>query len=192
MITTTLSRIREHSQCKDEWANLLAGLGKTTADDEPLPFTTILAINGLDDALWCCRAEPQHEKEWRLLMVAYARRVEHLNTNPNVKNAIDVAERHANGEATNGELHAARANVWAVRAAARAARDAAMAAGNAARAAAGDEVWFAARAARDAAAGAAARVIPQGPQRMPYKRAAWEAERKWQEQEFLRVVGEKG
>ena len=191
MITTTLNRICEHSQCKDEWANLLAGLGKTTADDEPLPFTTILAINGLDDALWCCRAEPQYAKEWRLLMVAYARRVEHLNTNPNVKNAIDVAERHANGEATNGELHAARAAVWAVRAAARAARDAAMAAGNAARAAAGDEVWFAARAARDAAAGAAARDDSARPTKDAI-RAAWEAEREWQEQEFLRVVTETG
>jgi hypothetical protein len=191
MITTTLNRILEHYQRSNEWANLLAGLGKTAPDDEPLPFTTILAINGLDDALWCCRAEPQYAKEWRLLMVAYARRVEHLNTNPNVKNAIDVAERHANGEATNGELHAARANVWAVRAAARAARDAAMAAGNAARAAAGDEVWFAARAARDAAAGAAARDDSARPTKDAI-RAAWEAERKWQEQEFLRCVTETG
>ena len=176
MITTTLNRIREHSQCGDEWTNLLAGLGKTTADDEPLPFATILEINGVDDAHWCCRAEPQYAKEWRLLMVAYARRVEHLSTHPSVKNAIDVAERYAHGKATDGELYAARTAVWAARAAARVARDAAMAAGNAARAAAGDEVWFAARAARDAAAGDAAK----------------EVERKWQEQEFLRVVTETG
>ena len=186
MITTTLNRIREHYQNSNEWANLLAGLGKTTADDAALPFATILEINGLDDAHWCCRAEPQYAKEWRLLMVAYARRVEHLSTHPNVKNAIDVAERYANGKATDKELSAARAAVWAVRAAARAARDAAMAAGNAARATAGDEVWFAARAARDAAAGATARPTKDA------IRAAWEAERKWQEQEFLRVVTETG
>ena len=111
-------------------------------------------------------------------MVAYARRVEHLSTHPSVKNAIDVAERYANGKATDEELYAARAAVWAVRAAARAARDAAMAAGNAARATAGDEVWFAARAARDAVDATAG--------------AAWEAERKWQEQEFLRCVTETG
>ena len=182
MITTTLNRIREHSQCKDELANLLAGLGKTTADDDVLPFATILEINGLDDALWFCRAEPQYAKEWRLLMVAYARRVEHLSTHPSVKNAIDVAERYAHGKATDEELYAARTAVWAARAAARVARDAAMAAGNAARAAAGDEVWFAARAARDAAAGPTKDAIG----------AAWEAERKWQEQEFLRVVTETG
>ena len=191
MITTTLNRIRDLLQCGDEWTNLLAELGKTAADDEPLPFATILEINGLDDALWCCRAEPQYAKEWRLLMVAYARRVEHLNTNPNVKNAIDVAERHAHGKATDEELYAARTAVWAARAAARAARDAAMAAGNAARAAAGDEVWFAARAARDAAAGAAARDDSARPTKDAI-RAAWEAERKWQEQEFLRVVTETG
>ena len=176
MITTTLNRIREHPQCKDELTNLLAGLGKTAADDDVLPFATILEVNGLDDALWCCRAEPQYAKEWRLLMVAYARRVEHLSTHPSVKNAIDVAERYANGKATDEELYAAKAAVFSVRAAKSAARDAAMAAGNAARAAAGDEVWFAARAARDAAA----------------RDVAKEVERKWQEQEFLRVVTETG
>ena len=191
MITTTLNRIREHPQCKDELTNLLAGLGKTAADDDVLPFATILEVNGLDDALWCCRAEPQYAKEWRLLMVAYARRVEHLSTHPSVKNAIDVAERYANGKATDEELYAAKAAVFSVRAAKSAARDAAMAAGNAARAAAGDEVWFAARAARDAAAGAAARDDSARPTKDAI-RAAWEAERKWQEQEFLRVVTETG
>ena len=195
MITTTLNRIREHSPCDDGWKNLLAdllaGLGKTSADDEPLSFATILEINGLDNAHWCCRAEPQYAKEWRLLMVAYARRVEHLNTHPTVKNAIDVAERYANGKATDKKLSAAKAAVFSVRAAKSAARDAAMAAGNAARAAAGDEVWFAARAARDAAAGAAARDDSARPTKDAI-RAAWEAERKWQEQEFLRVVTETG
>ena len=174
MITTTLNRIREHSPCEDGWTNLLAGLGKTSADDAALPFATILEINGLDDAHWCCRAEPQHAKEWRLLMVAYARRVEHLNTHPSVKNAIDVAERYANGKATDEELSAARAAVWAVRAAESASRVAAMVAGDTARADAGDEIWFAARSARAAV------------------RATGDTERKWQEQEFLRCVTETG
>ena len=204
MITTTLNRIREHSPCEDELTNLLAGLGKTAADDEPLPFATILAINGLDDALWCCRAEPQHEKEWRLLMVAYARRVEHLIINPKAKNAIDVAERYANGKATDEELYAASAvamdaasavardAAWA--AAYAAARDAAWAAASAvamdaawaaASAALGDAAWDDGHAgsedaARDAASAASA------------ASTAWEDERKWQEQEFLRVVTETG
>ena len=191
MITTTLNRIHEHEPSKDGWKKILAGLGKTAADDEPLPFAKILEINGLDDALYWCRAEPQYAKEWRLLMVVYARGVEHLNTHPTVKNAIDVAERYANGKATDEELYAAKAAVFSVRAAKSAARDAAMAAGNAARAAAGDEVWFTARAARDAAAGAAARDDSARPTKDAI-RAAWEAERKWQEQEFLRCVTETG
>ena len=38
MLTTTLSRIRARSPCEDGWRKLLAGLGKTAADDEPLPY----------------------------------------------------------------------------------------------------------------------------------------------------------
>jgi len=50
--TTTLARIRAASPCKDVWEKLLAHLGKTKADDEPLSLLTVLDSNGLDDALW--------------------------------------------------------------------------------------------------------------------------------------------
>ena len=194
MITTTLNRIREHSPCEDGWANLLAGLGKTSADDEPLSFATILEINGLDDAHWCCRAEPQDAKEWRLLMVAYARRVEDQVTVPRIKNAIDVAERYANGKATDEELYAAwdAAKVAigiASRATRRATRAAIWVARETARADAWDEIWFLARSARDAAGDAVRNAARPTKDAMG---AAWEAERKWQEQEFLRVVTETG
>ena len=125
-ITTTLNRIRAHGLSEPGWKKLLAGLGKTQADDEPLPFARIVEINGLDDALWCCRAEPQYAKEWRLFAVWCARQVEHLNPDPRVKAAIDTAERYANGDATNDELAAA----WD---AALAASDAALAAWDAQR-----------------------------------------------------------
>ena len=107
-ITTTLNRIRAHSPCTEGWTKLLAYLGKTHADDEPLPFSVILASNGLDDALWCCRAEPQHAKEWRLFAVWCARQVQHLMADPRSIAALDVAERYANGAATDDELTAAR------------------------------------------------------------------------------------
>ena len=186
MITTTLNRIHEHSPCQDGWEKLLNGLGKTKADAEPLPFATIVKINGLDDALWCCRVEPQYAKEWRLFAVTCARRVQHLNTDPRVKNAIDVAERHANGQATDEELRvAANAAAWdaAWYAALDAARDSAWDAAWAAR----DAAWAARTAVWDAArnaAGAAAWTAAGD--------AAWTAaeaaEREWQKQEFLRVV----
>ena len=166
MITTTLDRIREHSPCQDGWEKLLNGLGKTKADAEPLPFATIVKINGLDDALWCCRVEPQYAKEWRLFAVTCARRVQHLNTDPRVKNTIDAAERYANGQATDEELRTARN---AAQAAWSATRDATWASGDAALAAA----WASGDAAGEAAWA-----------------AAWDAEREWQKQEFLRVVTE--
>jgi hypothetical protein len=37
-LTTTLNRIKAHNPNHAEWNRLLAGLGKTQADDEPLPF----------------------------------------------------------------------------------------------------------------------------------------------------------
>ena len=143
MITTTLNAIRAHSPCVDGWKKLLTHLGKTQPDDEPLAFSTILDSNGLSDALWCCRAAPEHSQTWRLYAVWCARQVQHLMTDPRSLTALDVAERYARGEATDEELAAARDAAWA---AARAA------AGAAARAAAGAAAEAAARdAARDAA-----------------------------------------
>ena len=145
MITTTLNRIRSHGPCANGREKLLTHLGKTKADDEPLPFATIIESNGLDDALWCCRVEPQYDREWRLFAVWCARRVQHLMTDPRSIQALDVAERYANGDAEEKELTAARdaAMAAAWEAARAAARDAAMDAAWAA-------AWEAARGAQSA------------------------------------------
>ena len=133
--STTLNAIRACKPCADGWRKLLAYLGKTSADDEPLALLTILESNGLDDALWCLRAMPEHDRHWRLYAVWCARQVQHLMTDPRSIAALDVAERHANGRASDADLAAA----WV------AARDAARAAARAA-------AWDAARAAARAAA----------------------------------------
>jgi hypothetical protein len=193
MITTTLNRIRNHNPCRDGWQKLLEGLGKTAPDDEPLPFARILEINGLDDALWCCRAEPQYAREWRLYAVWCARQVQHLMTDPRSIAAIDAAERHANGLETADELAAACAAAWDASAAARAARTAASdewdAAWAAARAAARAAQWSAAsdewNAAWDAARTAAWAASDAA------RTAAWAAsDAAWaaQSAEFLRLV----
>lgn len=109
MIYTTLARIREHSPCSEGWTKLLRHLGKTQDDDEHLALLTVLESNNLDDALWCLRAEPQHSSIWRMYAVRCARSVQHLMTDPRSLAALDVAERHARGEASDGELAAARA-----------------------------------------------------------------------------------
>jgi hypothetical protein len=186
MLYTTLNAIRACHPCADRWAHLLASLGKTGPDDEPLPFSEILRYNGLDDALWACRAAPQYDRVWRLLAVQFARKVQHLMTDPRSLAALDVAERHANGDATDEELAAARAARDAAWAAAWAARDAAGdAAGDAAwdaGAAAGAAAWAAAWAAAGAAAMAAAWAAAGA--------AAWAAERTKQERIFLAVVSD--
>ena len=144
-MNTTLNRIRAHGPCANGWRKLLTHLGKTEADDEPLPLRVILDSNGLDDALWCLRAVPDCEREARLFAVWCVRQVQHLMTDPRSIAALDVAERHAYGTATDAELAAA------ADAAAAAARAAAVAASSAAAWDAEAAAWAAAlAAARDA------------------------------------------
>ena len=106
---TTLNQIRTFDPCKSGWRKLLAHLGKTQADDEALNIAAILDSNGLDDALWCLRAVKGRDREIRLSAVWCARQVQHLMTDARSIAALDVAERFANGDATQVELKAARA-----------------------------------------------------------------------------------
>ena len=110
------------------------------------------------------------DRELRLFAVWSARQVQHLMTDSRSLAALDVAERHANGEATDEELAAAGAAAWdAARAAAWAA--ARVAAWGAARDAAGAAAWDAAWAAAGDAAGDAARAAAWD--------AAWAAQAEW-------------
>jgi hypothetical protein len=201
MITTTLNRIRAHQPCEKGWTKLLNRLGKTKADDEPLPFSVILKSNGLDDALWCCRCEPQSDKEWRLFAVWCARQVQHLMTDKRSINAIDIAERYASGQATKGELDAAwTATEGAAWVAARAAAEAAAwvaaeaaaeaAARAAARATARTAAWVAARTAAWVAARDAAWVAARAAAEAAARDSAWTAARDAQTRQFLNIVGE--
>jgi len=160
-VHTTLNKIREHSPCHEGWTKLLRTLNKTKADDEPVSIVQILDSNGLDDALWCLRAVEGRDREIRLFAVWCARQVEHLMTDERSKNALNVAERHANGEATDEELAAARA----------AARDAAGAA-------AWDAAWDAARDAAGAAARDAARAAAEKAQEAELRRVCARTEAK--------------
>jgi hypothetical protein len=154
MIYTTLARIKAQSPCEAGWKKLLRGLKKSGADDAPLGFDEILRINGADDALWCLRAEPQHDRLWRMVAVRCARTAQHLMTDARSLAALDVAERHANGLATDAELAAA----W-----------------DAARAAAWDAAWGAARAAAWDAAGGEAWDAAGGEARAAVWDAVWDA-----------------
>lgn len=163
-MNTTLNAIRAFDPCVSGWKKLLAHLGKTKPDDEPLPIITVLESNGLDDALWCLRAVSGRDREIRLFTVWCARQVQHLMPDPRSLAALDVAERYARGLAANDVLRAARAAAWAAAGAASwaaswAAGAAAMdAARDAARASANAAAWDARAAALDAQAAELRRV----------------------------------
>lgn len=113
MIYTTLNDIDYYEPCAEGWQQLLKGLGKTRADDEPLALSTVLDINGLDDTLWCLRCVPGEASRWRLYAVWCARQVQHLLLDIRSLAAIDVAERYAQGMATDEELSASCTGAWA-------------------------------------------------------------------------------
>ena len=97
------------------------------------------------DKIWAFTREGiVDDKTLRLFAVGCARRVQHLMTDQRSLDALDVAERYANGNATKDELNAASASAWA-------------AASAAAWAAASASAWAAAWDAASAAAREAAR-----------------------------------
>jgi hypothetical protein len=191
--TVTLAQLRKEGACIDGYNKLVCSLqGKPFDDDaqdrnsyiryaykEPVSLLHILDSNGLDDALWCLRCLPEHSKLWRLYAVWCARQVQHLMKDRRSIDALDVAERHAHGQASDVELDAARA---AARAAAwDAARDAA-------RAAAWDAAWDAARAAAWDAARAAAWDAARDAAWAAEWDAAWDAARAAQAAKLREVL----
>jgi hypothetical protein len=151
-IMITLRKIKAHTPCEPGWLKILAATHIHGGDfDKEWPLSAALDHNGLDDTLWALRCLPEHNNLWRMFAVACARRVQHLMTDGRSIAALDVAWRHAHGEATDDELDAARDAAWdAAWAAARDARAAARAAARDARAAAWDAAWAARAAARAA------------------------------------------
>ena len=149
VITITLQKIRDQHPCPSGWEKLLNSKGGTTADySAEFPLSDVLDSNDLADTLWCLRCLPKHNNLWRLYAVWCARQVQHLMTDQRSIDALDVAERHANGLATDSELAAAGAVAWAARAAWDAAWRAARAAAEAASWADAGAAWEAAWAAQ--------------------------------------------
>jgi hypothetical protein len=170
--TTTLNAIRAASPCKEGWERLLSHLGKTKADDEPLPLLTVLDSNGLDDALWVLSnvMQPEHDRLSRHFQAWCAEQVLHLFEAqcPGDTRVRDQIAMLRNDAATPDE----RAVAWA---AARAAAEAAARA--AARAAAEAAAWDAARAAAEAASWDIARAAAWGAAWDAARAAAWDAAR---------------
>jgi hypothetical protein len=167
-VTTTLKALRDNYACVRGYNRLvrtLQGNEFTRADSErethiryahkePIPLRVILDSNDLDDALWSLRAcdqTPEMVRAERLFAVWCARQVQHLMTDKRSLDALDVAERHAHGNATDQEMDTSRFAAGAASLAA--ARASSLAASRAAEAAAS---WDASRAAAWTAAWTAA------------------------------------
>jgi len=146
--TTTLAHIRAASPCREGWEKLLTHLGKTKADDEPLPLLTVLDSNGLDDALWVLSFAMPDDRLARHFQAWCAEQVLHLfeAERPNDTRVRGQIAMLRNDDATDKDRAAARDAAWD--AAGAAARASAWAAAGAA---AWDAAWDAAgAAARDA------------------------------------------
>ena len=148
---TTLKELRNHGACRGRYAYVTAILdGMSIAEAEAeeskyedareyrecsiddlykIPLVEILKHNGLDDALWALSTNlpPESDRYARLFAYDWAEHVLHVfedkfPDDKRPRNAIEVARKSANGEATQDELDAAGdAAVDAAWAAARAA-----------------------------------------------------------------------
>ena len=169
--TTTLAAIRAAKPCRAGWTKLLATLGKTTADDEPLDLLTVLDINGYDDAVWVLSYAMPDDRLARHFQAWCAEQVLHIfeRAHPDDARIRDQITMLRNDDATDYDRAAARG----------AARDAASA--DASADAARGAAWAAAREAAMAAARAAARAAAWA--------AAWGAARDAQEQQLRKMIG---
>ncbi|CAJ9302138.1 putative bacteriophage protein [Burkholderia pseudomallei] len=200
--SVTLAALREAGACYGGYNKLVRSIqGKAfsmkDADreayihlrhDAEIPLLDILKSNGLDDALWVLHCILDADRDMRLFAVWCARQVEHLMEDQRSKDALNVAERFVNGEATDEERDAARDAAWAAvrgaawgaawaaaRGAVWPARKAARAAAwGAARDAAWDAVWAARCAAGDAAGDAAEDAQKEMLKRMCLGTAPWQ------------------
>ena len=112
-LTTTLNKIQSLDPSSDIWEELLKGLNKTQADDEPLKIEKILKMSGIDYALWALRAVDGHQGAMRLYACYCARQVlpifeKRFPDDKRPHTAIEVAERFARGQASQKELVAAK------------------------------------------------------------------------------------
>ena len=182
--TTTLAAIRAASPCEPGWKKLLAALGKTKADNEPLDLLTVLNSNGMDDALWVMSFAMPDDQLARHFQAWCAEQVLHIfeAVRPDDRRVRDQIEMLRRDDATKAERDAARVAAEAARASADAARDAADAAAR-------DAAWASARASARAAAWASARDAARVAARVAAE-AAWASARDAQESRLRKMLNE--
>ena len=116
MFSVTLEQLREYSACTIGYNTVVCGLQGEKYEyhhnhnymkydyTKPIPLTDILKYGELEDVIWALRCIKNKEKEIRLFTISVARLYQHFMEDVRSVNALDVAERFANGLATIDEL----------------------------------------------------------------------------------------
>jgi hypothetical protein len=105
-VMITLNKIRAVSLYEDEW-NKVRDAHKNLEMDTPFPLYDVLDSNGLGDTLQCFKVLPEHIEIPKRFTLWCARGVQHLMTDKRSVDALDVAERYLDGDATREELETA-------------------------------------------------------------------------------------
>jgi len=108
LLTTTTERIDACNPCDERRNRAAQLLGITKPSEKPISYVELIDTLGLEDALWCCRAEPGLTQIWRRYAVWCAQQVQHVRTDQRSLKTLDLAERHAIVDAIYAELAAAR------------------------------------------------------------------------------------
>lgn len=110
---TTLAKIRDCHPCASSWKTLLTGLNKTSADNEILPLSSILKINGVEDTLWAFQCvNDNFKREQNMFKIWCAKQVRHAMKDVRSIHVLIVAENFEYGEATAEEMKLATADAY--------------------------------------------------------------------------------
>lgn len=105
-VMITLNKIRKILLCADGWENILKS-HEHLGMDTRFPLSNILDSNDLNDVLRCFIEIPEYIEIPKRFAIWCARQVQHLVIDEHSVNALDVAERYLDGDATLEELKAA-------------------------------------------------------------------------------------
>ena len=117
-MNTTFAQLRGWGgACKPRYKTLAKTLGgiRKYGKDTPIPLSTILESNGMEDVWWVLdwmKLTPEQERDFRLLACDFAEIAlpifeDALPSDKGPRECIDVARRYAYGQATMDELLAA-------------------------------------------------------------------------------------
>jgi hypothetical protein len=98
-VMITLNKIRAASLPDDIWEEVLKAHVHLGMDTE-FPLSSVLDSNDLEDAVWCFDALPEYIEIPQRFALWCVRDVQHLMKDEGIVDALDIAERYLDGNAT--------------------------------------------------------------------------------------------